>query len=309
MLCAGTGRSVGLTSPKVTGLSRSTTSTLVADLRESGFVAERSNRSTALASLPTWSSRSAWALPGPVDASHHRLHDSAILEGWMGVDVAADLRERLSAPIHIDNDANLGALAEVTLGAGRRARTAIYLQLSSGVGAGLVVAGQPFHGATRVAGEVGHVTVAEGGLLCRCGRRGCLETLVSGPAIVEQITAIRGERLPLARIVDLAHAGDADCRAAIAEAGRLTGMVLADVCNLLNPEIVVVGGELSGAGQWLLEPLRAALLGRALPATTRDLRVVGGELGDRANCLGALALAISRSEQAVAARIRASRRT
>lgn len=147
------------------------------------------------------------ALPGPVDASHHRLHDSAILEGWMGVDVAADLR------------------------------------------------------------------------------------------------------LPLARIVDLAHAGDADCRAAIAEAGRLTGVVLPDVCNLLNPEIVVVGGELSGAGQWLLEPLRTALLGRALPATTRDLRVVGGELGDRANCLGALAPAISRSEQAIAARIRASRRT
>ena len=248
------------------------------------------------------------ALPGPVDPARHRLHDSAILEGWMGVDVAQVLRERLGAPVHIDNDANLGALAEVTLGAARKARTAVYLQLSSGVGAGLIVDGQPFRGATGVAGEVGHVTVAEPGLPCRCGRNGCLETLVSGPAIAERIFAGRGERLSTARIIALAHDGDDDCRAAIADAGRLAGAVLADVCNVLNPEVVVVGGELGAARELLLEPLEAALLENALPASTRGLEVVRGSLGDRANCLGALALAIAHSEQAVAARIRTSRR-
>ena len=366
---------------KITGLSRSTISTLVADLHERGFVAERGgdeearapavgrppvklrldppagiavgidfdhtqvqvavsdlsravlSEGTAELDVDHEASRAldvaaelvadaleragfpagmvlavGVALAGPVDPAHNRLHDSAILEGWMGVDVAAALSERLGAPVHIDNDANLGALAEVTLGAGRRARSAIYLQLSSGVGAGLVVDGQPFRGATGVAGEIGHVTVAENGVQCRCGRRGCLETLVSGPAIVERVRARRGESLPLARIIDLARDGDPDCRAAIAEAGRLTGAVLADVCNVLNPEMVVIGGELSPAGELLLEPVREGLLARALPAVSRDLDVVAAELGGRANCLGALALAIAHSEQAVAARIRAPAR-
>ena len=248
------------------------------------------------------------ALPGPVDPVNHRLHDSAILEGWTGVDVAEELGRRLDAPVHIDNDANLGAFAEARLGAARSARTAVYLQLSSGVGAGLVVEGQPFRGAGGVAGEIGHVTVADNGAPCRCGRHGCLETLVSGPALVERIVAARGERLSVSRIIALARDGDADCRAAISDAGRLAGEVLADVCNVLNPEIVVVGGKLSTAGELLLDPLRAALVGGALPASTRGLEVVAGQLGDRANCLGALVLAIDHSEQAVAARIRSPRR-
>ena len=366
---------------RITGLSRSTISTLVADLQQSGFVAERNGGERARApavgrppvmvrldplagiavgidfdhtrvrvavsdlSRAVLSEAAAEldvdhdaagalavaadlvgdslddagfspgmvlavgvALPGPVDASDHRLLDSTILEDWMGLDVAADLRARLAAPVHIDNDANLGALAEVTLGAAREARTAIYAQLSSGVGAGLVVDGRPFRGATGVAGEIGHVTVAEDGLPCRCGRRGCLETLVSGPAVVERIRAVHGERLTVARIAELARDGDADCRAAFAEAGELTGAVLADACNILNPEIVVVGGDLSAAGELLLAPLRAALVRHALPASTRDLAVVSGELGERANCLGALALAIEHSEDAVAARIRIARR-
>ena len=246
------------------------------------------------------------ALPGPVDPARHRLHDSSILEGWTGVDAAADLSERLGAPVHIDNDANLGALAEVTLGAGRRAQTALYVQLSSGVGAGLIVDGRPFRGASGVAGEIGHVTVAAPGLPCRCGRSGCLETLVSCPAIIERVAAGRGERLAVARIIALAHAGDPDCRAAIADAGRLVGSVLGGICNVLNPEIVVVGGELGAAGEVLMEPLRATLLESALPAITRDLEVSAGGLGDRANCLGALTLAITQSESAVAARIRTS---
>lgn len=362
---------------RVTGLSRSTISTLVADLQDRGFVAERPNghettRSARVGRPPVMlrldppagiavgidfdhtrvrvavsdlsrtvlseaaaeldvdhhASRAlevaaelvdgslaeaafaadmvlavGVALPGPVDRARRRLHDSAILEDWSGVDAAAVLRERLGAPAHIDNDANLGALAEVTLGAGRRAQTAIYLQLSSGVGAGLIVDGHPFRGATGMAGEIGHVNVARPGVLCRCGRRGCLETLVSGPAIVERVRARHGARMPVPEIIGLAREGDEDCRTAIADAGALVGAVVGDVANLLNPDAVVIGGELSAAGELLLEPLRAALLEHALPATTRELQVVAGELGDRANCLGALALAITHSEQAVAARI------
>jgi predicted NBD/HSP70 family sugar kinase len=248
------------------------------------------------------------ALAGPVDQAHSRLLDSAILAGWQGVDAASELRERLGVPVHIDNDANLGALAEVTLGAGRSARAAVYVQLSSGIGAGLIVDGRPFRGASGVAGEIGHVTVDENGPICRCGSRGCLETLASGPAIARLVSGSRSEPVSSDDLVPLALGGDLGCRRAIADAGAVVGRVVGNLCNLLNPEMVVVGGDLSAAGEILLAPLREAVMRAALPAVTSGLEVVAGELGDRANVLGALALAIANSEQAVAARIAATTR-
>jgi predicted NBD/HSP70 family sugar kinase len=246
------------------------------------------------------------ALAGPVDQRHGRLHDSSILAGWHGVDTAAELRERLGVPVHLDNDANLGALAEVTLGAGRSARAAVYVQMSSGIGAGLIVDGRPYRGAAGVAGEIGHVTVDESGVICRCGNRGCLETVASGPAIVRLVAASRGEELTMEQLISLAKAGDLGCRRAIADAASAVGRVVGNLCNLFNPEMVVVGGDLSAAGELLLGPLREAVMRAALPAATEGLDVVAGELGDRANVLGALALAIANSEQAVAARIAAA---
>jgi predicted NBD/HSP70 family sugar kinase len=246
------------------------------------------------------------ALAGPVDQAHGRLYDSSILAGWQGVDTAAELRARLGVPFHIDNYANLGALAEVTLGAGRSARAAVYVQMSSGIGAGLIVEGRPYRGAAGVAGEIGHVTVDENGPICRCGNRGCLETVASGPAIVRLVSESRGEELSTEQLVALAKAGDLGCRRAIADAGRAVGRAVGNLCNLFNPEMVVVGGDLSAVGELLLGPLREAVMRSALPAATAGLDVVAGELGDRANVLGALALAIANSEQAVAARIAAA---
>ena len=246
------------------------------------------------------------ALAGPVDQPEGKLHASSILPGWQVIDAGAELEARLGVPVHIDNDANLGALAEVTLGAGRSARSALYVQMSSGIGAGLIIDGRPYRGASGVAGEIGHVTVDESGPICRCGNRGCLETLASGPAIARLLSESRGEPLSPEQIVVLAKAGDLGCRRAIADGARVVGRVVGNICNLLNPEMVVVGGDLSAAGELLLGPLREALMRAALPAITRDLDVVAGELGDRANVLGALALAIAQSEQAVAARIAAA---
>ena len=124
------------------------------------------------------------ALAGPVDHDRGTLHPSPILSDWADVDAAAELEKRIDMPVHLDNDANLGALAEVTLGAGRNVRTAAYVQMSSGIGAGLIVDGRPYHGHRGTAGEIGHVLVDEHGPICRCGNRGCLETLASGPALV-----------------------------------------------------------------------------------------------------------------------------
>ena len=242
------------------------------------------------------------ALPGPVDHSRGALHQSPILSGWTGVDAAAELGRRIGIPVHLDNDANLGALAEVTLGAGRNVRSAAYIQMSSGIGAGMIVDGRPYHGHRGTAGEIGHVLVDEQGLICRCGNRGCLETLASGPAMLQLLRSSHGD-LTVERMIQMAREGDPGGRRVIADAGRAVGRVVAGLCNLFNPEMVVVGGDLSAAGELLLDPLRESIERYALPAATEQLDVVAGELGERANLLGALALAIAQSGEAVAARI------
>jgi predicted NBD/HSP70 family sugar kinase len=246
------------------------------------------------------------AIAGPVDAAHSTVHRSQILPGWERVDLAAELGARLGLPVHVDNDANLGALAEVTLGAGRNAGHAAYLQLSGGIGAGLIVDGRPFRGAFGAAGEIGHMVVDDAGAICRCGNRGCLETVASGPALTRLIGASRGHEPTVAEMIALAHDGDPGCRRAIADAGRHVGRAVGALCNLFNPEMIVVGGDLSAAGELLLGPLRESVMRAAVPIATRDLHVVAGVLGERANVLGALALAIAQSDQAVAARIAAA---
>jgi predicted NBD/HSP70 family sugar kinase len=178
--------------------------------------------------------------------------------------------------------------------------------MSSGIGAGLIVDGRPYRGAAGVAGEIGAVAVDEQGPICRCGNRGCLETLASTPAICRLVSQSRGEEIDTERLIELAKAGDLGCRRAIADAGAVVGRVVGNLCNLFNPEMVVVGGDLSAVGELLLGPLREAVMRAALPVATVGLEVVAGELGDRANVLGALALAIANSEQAVAARIAAA---
>jgi predicted NBD/HSP70 family sugar kinase len=246
------------------------------------------------------------ALAGPVDHKRGALHNSAVLPGWEEVDAAAELERRLGTRAYVDNDANLGALAEVTLGAGRNARFATFVSISSGIGAGIVVDGRPYRGHHGTAGEIGHVVVDPQGPICRCGNRGCLETLASGPALLRLVEASRDEELTVRSMIELAREGDAGCRRAIADAGRVVGVVVAGLVNLFSPEMVVIGGDLGEAGDLLLDSLREAVKRDAMPAATSELRIVAGELGERANLLGALALVLMQSEHEVAARVAGS---
>lgn len=241
------------------------------------------------------------ALSGPIDHARGAVHETSILPGWAGLEVGAEMSRRIGGlPVHLDNDANLGALAEVTLGAGREARNALYVMISSGIGAGLIVDGRPYRGRRGMAGEIGHVLVDELGPICRCGNRGCLETYASGPALVELLRSSRGGELTVAEMVRLARDGDAGCQRAIGDAGRILGRVVAAVCNVFNPEMVVVGGDLGEAGDLLLDPMREAVDRYAIAPAAADARVVAGELGERAQVLGALALAILQSEHLAA---------
>jgi predicted NBD/HSP70 family sugar kinase len=243
------------------------------------------------------------ALAGPIDHDRAALHHSTVLPGWADVDAGAELERRLGTTVYVDNDANLGALAEVTLGAGRRARFAAYIQMGSGVGAGIVVNGSPYRGARGTAGEIGHVVVDPQGPLCRCGNRGCLETVASTGALQALVSATRGREPTVQEMIAEALAGDAGCRRAITDAGRVVGGVVAGLVNLFSPEMVVIGGDLGEAGELLLEPLREAVIRDALPEAASGLEIVAGELGERANLLGALALVLMQSEHEVAARV------
>jgi predicted NBD/HSP70 family sugar kinase len=209
-------------------------------------------------------------------------------------------------PVHVDNDANLGALAELVLGAGRNASELVYLMLSTGIGGGLILDGRLYRGASGTAGELGHVVLDEHGPICRCGNRGCLETFASVPALLDMLRRSHGDELTGQDLLRRAREGDLGCRRALADAGRAAGRALANVCNQFNPQRIVVGGELASAGDLLLDPLREAVERYALPAASAGVDIVVAELGDRAQLLGALVLVAAESDRAFSRRMRAA---
>ncbi len=230
-------------------------------------------------------------LPGPVHRSGV-VGSSAILPGWAGTYAAELMNERLGMEVWLRNDANLGALAESIWGAGRDVDGLVYLKLATGIGAGIVIDGRLFEGAGGTAGEIGHTSLDETGDICRCGSRGCLETYASGTAIAGLLTRSLKEPLSLEDVLARALEGDPGCRRALADAGRHIGAAVADLCNLINPERIVVGGSMAIAGDVLLDPLKEAVGLRAIPSAAEDVKIVPGELGARAELLGAVALVL-----------------
>jgi predicted NBD/HSP70 family sugar kinase len=198
--------------------------------------------------------------------------------------------------VHVDNDANLGALAEASFGAGRGLSDVVYVRLGSGVGAGLVLAGRLHRGTAGLAGEIGHVQVRPDGAVCRCGNRGCLETIAAEAALKALLRPARGHDVTRRELLGLVAAGDLGATRVVNDAGLAIGRVLADLCNALNPEAIVVGGELSDAGEPLLGGIREAIDRYALPGAAEAVKVVPGELGERAELLGALALVTQSTE-------------
>jgi len=241
-------------------------------------------------------------IPGPVDRMSGTAGSASILPGWVGLRIGAAMERRLELPVEIENDANLGALAELTWGAGRDCSTFAYIKAATGIGAGIVIDGKLLRGASGTAGEIGHTTLDEGGALCYCGNRGCLETVASGPAIVGLVGTSNGENLTLADVIDRAASGDVRCRRALSDAGREIGVAVAGLCNLINPERVVVGGLLSRAGELVLSPLRESIRRFAVHAAAESVQVVPAVFVERAELLGAVALALRTSSPAFAAR-------
>jgi predicted NBD/HSP70 family sugar kinase len=230
-------------------------------------------------------------VPAPIDRETSMV-STGILPGWRGVNPAHELEQRIQAPVIVDNDANLGALAEVRHGAARGHQDVVYVKLASGVGSGLVLGGRVHRGATGMAGELGHVQIGEDGDVCRCGNRGCLETRVSARQLLASLQPAHDEELTIPRVLALDEARDAGVRRVLSDAGSTIGRALADLCNHLNPSMIVIGGPLGGAGS-VVEGVRHAVDRYAQPATAEAVEVTSGELRERAEIMGAVTMAVA----------------
>ncbi|MFB7212166.1 ROK family protein [Streptomyces sp. NPDC056255] len=232
-------------------------------------------------------------VPGPIDVESGTLGSTSILPGWTGINPSRELEGRLGVPVYVDNDANLGALGELVWGSGRGVKDLAYIKVASGVGAGLVIDGRIYRGPGGTAGEIGHITLDESGPVCRCGNRGCLETFTAARYVLPLLQPSHGSDLTMERVVQLAREGDPGCRRVIGDVGRHIGSGVANLCNLLNPSRVVLGGSLAEAGELVLAPIRDSVSRYAIPSAARQLSVLPGALGGRAEVLGALALVLS----------------
>ena len=237
-------------------------------------------------------------LATPVDAASGTAFVEGILPGWGGLAPAAEMQSRLGMPVKLENDANVGALGEHRFGAARGARDVAYVRLSAGIGLGLILDGAPYRGRLGIAGELGHVrSVASGGALCRCGNRGCLETVASAAAVADALG------VPVPRVAELVADGDERALQAVATAGEAVGDAVAALVNVLNPELVVIGGELAGAGEVLLEPVRSAIASSVVRQSAAAVEVRAGALGERAEVLGAAALVLAGAPRLLAQRL------
>lgn len=229
-------------------------------------------------------------IPGPIDSRTGTVIQGAILPEWVGINILEMLEEALGVPVYVDNDANLGALAQVTWGAHNAVEDLIFVKIGSGIGAGLVLGGSPYYGNIGITGEIGHATISEQGLICRCGNRGCLETVASTAIMIELLS--RGAPAPITTedIIRQARAKDSATLRVIDDAGQAVGRAVANVANLLNPEVIVVGGPLAELGEILLEPIRRGLIRHAVPAIGETTHLVMSSMGNRAEALGGAAL-------------------
>ncbi|GAB3851497.1 ROK family transcriptional regulator [Nocardioides maradonensis] len=236
-------------------------------------------------------------LPAPV--IHDTIGTPAIFPGWDGTDARALAAEVFGVPVKVDNDANLGVLAEHRVGVAHGSHNVVFVKISSGVGAGLIFDDRVFRGAQGTAGEIGHLTLDEHGPLCRCGSRGCVEAYTSTSVIVQMLA----DQLPDAdfdAVVAAAQGGNVSARRAFEDAGLHLGWAVATIVNLINPEVVVIGGELVKAGEVLLEPARVGLRRHALDSATAT-PVRASELGERASLVGAVLLAAESTDLRVPA--------
>ncbi len=241
------------------------------------------------------------AVPCPVDPRHPDVLSEVVMPAWGGRLGLGALAERLGVPLLVDNDANLGALAERWWGAGQQVDDFAFIKVATGVGSGHIIDGKIYRGASGIAGEIGHVAIDTNGPPCVCGLRGCLTTFIGTKAMVERAGALlreephgalAGRPITLDGLVDAALAGDPLAQQVVREAGEKLGVAVAGMLNLMNPALVIVGGGLARLGDLLLEPIRHTVRSRSLVASVAASEIVASALGAQDVAVGAATLVL-----------------
>jgi predicted NBD/HSP70 family sugar kinase len=241
------------------------------------------------------------ALPSPFDPAHPDQLSTIVLPAWKGRLGLEGLTERFGVPLMVDNDANLGALAEHWWGAGRGVDDFAYIKLATGIGSGHIIRGEIYRGATGVAGEIGHTAIDPSGKPCLCGLRGCLVTMIGTPALLERAQELLKEHpksvlgegsFDIRGLEDAALNGDQVALQVAQEAAGHLGIVVAGLLNLMNPSMVVVGGDLVGLGELLLVPLREMARSRTLVSSVKAAEIRASELGPKSVAIGAATLVL-----------------
>jgi predicted NBD/HSP70 family sugar kinase len=234
------------------------------------------------------------AMPGPIQRNTGVNGRATTLKPWVNVNPDRTASAVLRFPLLVGNDANFAALAETTWGVARGMRDVAYVYTASGIGVGFILGGALYVGANGTAGELGHTTIDENGEVCQCGGRGCLNTLANADSITQKLRRSHHDRLSIADVIKMAELGDVGCRRVIADAGRHIGLAAANMYNLLDPELIVLGGNLAPAGEILLAPLRESMARRAIHAGEVLPPVVVGALDEHSVVVRGAAAAVLR---------------
>jgi len=235
------------------------------------------------------------AVPSPVHPQRPGKLSPLLMPAWRDVDVQEQLAAAFGLPVLVDNDANLGALAERFWGAGAEGEDLTYIKIGTGIGSGHIIGGALYRGVGGSAGEIGHVAIDLNGPQCVCGLRGCLATLIGSEALLARARTQWGARKAKPTVADVvagARDGDPVARALVDEVGSYLGIVVAGVVNMINPAVVVLGGALTAVGDLLLDPLRAAIRRRALSTSVAETRIVSSRLGERSIAVGGATLVL-----------------
>ena len=231
-------------------------------------------------------------LPGPVEFATGRPVSPPIMPGWDRYPVGERLAMRFGAPALVDNDVNIMAVGE-HWATWRDVQFLLFVKVGTGIGSGIVAGGHVHRGADGAAGDIGHVHVPDhDDIVCRCGNRGCLEAFAGGRAMAARLREQGFDTDTSLDVVDRVRAGDPAATQLVREAGRAVGGVLAACVNMLNPAVIVIGGDLARADEPLLAGVREVVYRRSLPLATGHLRIVRSELDDAAGVLGAAVMVI-----------------
>jgi glucokinase len=229
-------------------------------------------------------------LPGPIDVEKGIVHFFPNIPGWKEVRLKDILQKRLRLPVHLDNDANLMALAEFYCGAAKKAKNAVCITLGTGVGGGIIIDGRLYRGSTFNAGEIGHIPINEVGPRCNCSGRACLEAYVGNTRILKKARQIFRRNISLEEVSALAKRNNRSAIKIWQDAGRRLGIALSGVVNLLNPDVIVIGGGVAAAGEVLFRNISLTIKQRAMRVQAKHVQVVSAKLGSDAGLIGAALL-------------------